>query len=159
MNKQNTEILLNRFPIFYSQYYLPMDTTCMCWGFDHQDGWFRIIWDLSLAIEEELNYSWFTKTFWRQLERLSYKWNQWISKFPYWISKRLCWNYSLFKVTQVKEKFATLRFYTNWETEEIGKLIEEAEERSSHTCEICGAFGEIGKSGGWLSTRCATHKK
>jgi len=29
----------------------------MCWGFDHGDGWFEIIWQLSLAIEEELGYS------------------------------------------------------------------------------------------------------
>jgi hypothetical protein len=30
----------------------------MCWGFDPGDGWFEIIWQLSLAIEAELNYSW-----------------------------------------------------------------------------------------------------
>jgi hypothetical protein len=38
-----------------------MIQTCMCWGFDHGDGWFEIIWQLSLAIEEELNYSWLRK--------------------------------------------------------------------------------------------------
>jgi hypothetical protein len=26
----------------------------MCWGFDHGDGWFDLIWMLSLAIEDEL---------------------------------------------------------------------------------------------------------
>jgi hypothetical protein len=36
-----------------------MTQTAMCWGFDHGDGWFEIIWQLSLAIEEELGYSWF----------------------------------------------------------------------------------------------------
>jgi hypothetical protein len=38
-----------------------MSQTCMCWGFDHGDGWFEIIWQLSLAIEEELQYSWLRK--------------------------------------------------------------------------------------------------
>jgi hypothetical protein len=47
----------------------------MCWGFDHDDGWFEIIWQLSLAIEEELSYSWvkerwflFKKKFFSPLE-------------------------------------------------------------------------------------------
>jgi hypothetical protein len=35
-----------------------MAQICMCWGFDPGDGWFEIIWQLSLAIEAELNYSW-----------------------------------------------------------------------------------------------------
>jgi hypothetical protein len=38
-----------------------MSQTCMCWGFNHGDGWFEIIWQLSLAIEEELRYSWLRK--------------------------------------------------------------------------------------------------
>jgi hypothetical protein len=33
-----------------------MTHTCMCRGFDHSIGWFEIVWQLSLAIEEELGY-------------------------------------------------------------------------------------------------------
>jgi len=47
MNKQNTEKLLKDFPSLYKQYYLPMEQTCMCWGFEVDDGWFNIIYKLS----------------------------------------------------------------------------------------------------------------
>ncbi len=57
MNSELTQRLVNRFPVLYQDYRSPMTQTCMCWGFDHGDGWFEIIWQLSLAIEEELHYS------------------------------------------------------------------------------------------------------
>lgn len=57
MNKELTLKLVKRFPVIYQDFYSPMSQTCMCWGFDHDDGWFEIIWQLSLAIEEELHYS------------------------------------------------------------------------------------------------------
>jgi hypothetical protein len=56
------------------------DPNVLCWGFDHGDGWFEIIWQLSLAIEEELNYSWLQerwflakKVFFRSWNTLLYK--------------------------------------------------------------------------------------
>ena len=52
MNKENTAILLKDFPNLYKQYYLPMEQTCMCWGFDIKDGWFKLIYDLSLKLEQ-----------------------------------------------------------------------------------------------------------
>jgi hypothetical protein len=54
MNAELTQKLLKRFPVLYQDYDSPMTQTCMCWGFDHSDGWFEIIWQLSLAIEEDL---------------------------------------------------------------------------------------------------------
>lgn len=73
---------------------------------------------------------------------------------------------------QVKEKYATLRFYWHSErkptleseptcTEEqckiwynvIDNLVDQAEERSGRTCEECGEYGKIcGK--GWYKTLC-----
>jgi hypothetical protein len=61
MKDQLTQRLVRRFPVLYQDYHSPMSQTCMCWGFDHGDGWFEIIWQLSLAIEEELQYSWLRK--------------------------------------------------------------------------------------------------
>lgn len=61
MNSELTQRLVKRFPVLYQDYHSPMTQTCMCWGFDHGDGWFEIIWQLSLAIEEELGYSWLQK--------------------------------------------------------------------------------------------------
>ena len=39
--------------LLYRQKGLPMSQTCMCWGFDVDDGWFDILWMLSLALEDE----------------------------------------------------------------------------------------------------------
>ena len=47
MNKENTKKFLDEFPKLYEQYYLNMSQTCMCWGFDCDDGWFDLIYQLS----------------------------------------------------------------------------------------------------------------
>ena len=59
-----------------------------------------------------------------------------------------------FSVEQVKEKFGTLRFYTNNSDETIDKLIDEAEVKSGITCETCGKPGKIKSTRGWLSCTC-----
>jgi hypothetical protein len=53
MNSELTQKLLSRFPTLYRKYYEPPEISCMCWGFAVGNGWFDIIWDLSLAIENE----------------------------------------------------------------------------------------------------------
>lgn len=58
-----------------------------------------------------------------------------------------------FEVVQVKEKYGSLRFYTNWGTNEISELIEEAEKKSATICEICGKPGKI-TGNYWLSCIC-----
>lgn len=58
--------------------------------------------------------------------------------------------------SQVKEKFGTLRFYTNHVTEILDYKILEAEKASVTTCEECGEPGELIASN-WLYTACPTH--
>lgn len=60
-----------------------------------------------------------------------------------------------YDVTQVKEKFGTLRFYCNG-TDIMHDCVAHAEQQSSHTCEECGAYGTL-RRGGWLKTLCAKH--
>lgn len=59
-------------------------------------------------------------------------------------------------VTQVKEKFGGLRFYTNGTVWEIDKMIEDAEKESYKICEECGSKQnvEMRKLHGWLTTLC-----
>lgn len=57
MNEELTRKLVQRFPVIYQGFYDNMSETCMCWGFECGDGWFPIIWQLSLAIESELGYT------------------------------------------------------------------------------------------------------
>jgi hypothetical protein len=57
MNAELTKRLYERFPDLYRQHDLPMSQTCMCWGFDVEDGWFDLVWMLSLALEDESKQS------------------------------------------------------------------------------------------------------
>lgn len=75
-----------------------------------------------------------------------------------------------FKVEQVKEKFGGLRFYTNFENEEISTLIGDFETRSYDTCDICAkevspdslevfTCGSNLEGRGWDVTRCVSCRK
>lgn len=57
------------------------------------------------------------------------------------------------RASQVKEKFGTLSFYMSSATDEMYKLISEAERKSGETCEDCGAPGKR-RGGGWIVTMC-----
>lgn len=171
MKPENTKKLLTRFPILYRQYYLPMTQTCMCWGFECGDGWFDLLWMVSLAIEDELGYSWITRKFGLYIKWLITKWNslplklrwrgnwkkdqglKWYDKVLVKIGDYLTIDYHLFSVTQVKEKYGTLRYYTSWETERIGRIITIAEAFSENICEVCGQYGQIYNKG-WVVVRC-----
>jgi len=61
-------------------------------------------------------------------------------------------------VTQVKEKFGTLRFYYSSGDDVIDGMVRMAEAMSAVTCEECGSPGEQ-RSDGWVRTLCNTHAK
>ena len=59
------------------------------------------------------------------------------------------------KVTQIKEKFAGLRYYVDTCNDEGYDLIAEAENMSFKTCEACGSTEDVLVRGdGWIQTRC-----
>jgi hypothetical protein len=69
-------------------------------------------------------------------------------------------------ITQIKEKFGSLRLYWHGHadlTEVAHAAIEEAvhlaEARSACTCETCGEPGRLFKRGGQLLTACDTHAR
>lgn len=58
------------------------------------------------------------------------------------------------EAVQVKEKFASLRFYIDGGDDYAMKLIEEAERQSVTICEDCGAPAKLQNRGGWFATLC-----
>jgi hypothetical protein len=62
-------------------------------------------------------------------------------------------------VSQVKEKYGTLRFYMYSSTDEMNDLIYIAEDQSPYICELCGEAGTIDESKCWLECRCKTCRK
>lgn len=90
--------------------------------FECGDGWFDLIYALSVKIQKLIDKGKISKDF---------------------------------TVHQVKEKFATLRYYTSFTTAELEALIDKAEEQAAETCEQCGKRGEIKDIGGyWYMTMC-----
>jgi hypothetical protein len=59
-----------------------------------------------------------------------------------------------YKILQIKEKFAGLRFYTDELPYPAWDAIKEAEKRSFGTCEECGRPGKIWSSKSWIRTLC-----
>ena len=59
-----------------------------------------------------------------------------------------------FKIHQIKEKYGTLRVYTDFYKKDVEDLIDEAEELSAITCEMCGKPGVLRANGGWWYTSC-----
>ncbi len=56
MSPEFDKKLCERFPQLYRDRHASMQKTAMCWGFPG-DGWFNILWMLSLAIEDEVKMS------------------------------------------------------------------------------------------------------
>ena len=58
------------------------------------------------------------------------------------------------QVTQVKEKYGTLRFYVSSAPEWYFDLIDYYEEKSGIICEQCGELGKMREDRGWVLTLC-----
>lgn len=58
----------------------------------------------------------------------------------------------------IKEKYASLRFYTHYEYKSpVQQIINRYEKKSEYICETCGERGEIRSHGGWQYTACRKH--
>jgi hypothetical protein len=73
-----------------------------------------------------------------------------ISQLPLEMQSQVC-------ISQVKEKFAGLRFYMDHSTPEMEGAIDLAEDLSQTICEACGNSGQRRSLGTWLITLCDTH--
>lgn len=68
-----------------------------------------------------------------------------------------------YKISQIKEKFGSMRFYftpSNMELyREMGSIVLKYEIESENTCDICGDEGYIRKDGGIYRARCDQHEE
>lgn len=66
-----------------------------------------------------------------------------------------------YRVGQVKEKFAGLRYYTDPVPASVfdrfNARIRVAEKLSEEICEVCGSPGSVRSRRGWLKTLCDKH--
>ena len=59
------------------------------------------------------------------------------------------------ETVQVKEKFGTLRFYTDGADDFQNGAIGFAESMSAEICEDCGSTDNVTRTTGWIMTKCA----
>lgn len=135
MRQELDELLCAKYPKIFANRHGDMKETAMCWGFECGDGWFNIIDQLCSNIQHHID--------WAQQQKEKYGRGEGCSQVV---------------AVQVKEKFGTLRFYTNGGDEQIYGMIRMAESMSAVTCEDCGAPGKL-RGRGWLYTACDVHTK
>lgn len=179
MSPELEKKLFEKYPKIFRQHTLPMSQTCMCWGIETGDGWYNIIDKLCAIIQHHADWRRKDRArdlrFNRALNRAlqgdkSYliKYHSFKGKISDYSLKRVEEDIAVatfvevkpkfpkIEAVQVKEKFGTLRFYTNYSDEYIDGAISMAEHMSSITCETCGKPGEL-QGKGWLYTACEEH--
>lgn len=142
MNEANTKYLLEKFKFFGYEEWKDdkkvLQYTLMPFGFEHGDGWFELIKQLCLNIEN---------VFWNARENAKYQ----NPPVPYTGDE-------YFRVIQVKEKYGGLSFYDTCAPGREGALINGAismaSQMSHHICEVCGNKGQTYIAYTWYLTRC-----
>jgi len=155
VRKELQNKLYASYPKIFAQKDLDMKRTAMCWGISCGDGWYNILEVLcgelqSYVDEPHRNVELYT----RFLEEATLNeddeavkmWEQKLQKAKKSIVPQV-------EAVQVKEKYGTLRFYTNVYDDRINSLTGFAESMSACTCEDCGSPGSP-DPGGWIKTRC-----
>lgn len=130
MNIKLDEYLKKKFPKLYTE--CGEQEPFTLFSFECNDGWFRLLLWLSRYLQDYIDQQ-----------------NKWAEKYPeqYLPVKQI-------KVKQVKEKFATLRFYVEGGNERTEAIISFAEYISGFICESTGRTDNIGiNKNGWIKTQ------
>jgi len=123
--KISEEKILKKYPKIFRQKKLSMTQTCMCWGLEVGFGWHWLIDNLCGCIQSYIDEN--------------KKYNSEIHQI---------------ETTQVKEKYGSLRFYTNGGDDTIKGMIWLAEYLSNYICEECGSIEDVNQTKGWIITLC-----
>jgi hypothetical protein len=129
MNPKLEEYLIRKFPKLYNH-------TDECpfndWKFECNDGWFKLIYWLSAYLQNYIDQN-----------------NTWAEKYPSETNKFV----EQIKVVQVKEKFATLRYYVSGGDEHTNAVISFVEYISGYVCEYTGKTDDVVQyKKGWIKT-------
>ena len=173
MRQELDAALCAKYPKMFVNRNKSMQETCMCWGFDHGDGWYNIIDQLCNSIqghidwkEKQRNYAIAYNDM--MLQARARNWAPFEEYYKHYNEKAreeervkiLQLNFRdipelipQVTVDQIKEKFGTLRFYYTGGDTYIDGLVSMAENMSGVMCEECGNPAET-RGGGWIHTTC-----
>lgn len=170
MTPELDKALCEKYPLIFADRHNNMMETSMCWGFECGDGWYNLIATLCAYIQNKIDQRN------KQIEYVT-KLNDMISEYAHGNHEPLLEfagkNVDLYLrmgirevpdaipqvvATQVKEKYAGLRFYYSGGDDEIQAAVTFAEMLSERTCETCGALGKV-RGQGWYYTACDAHTR
>lgn len=180
MRDELDKTLVERYPKIFAQRNRNMRETAMCWGFDCGDGWYNIINMLCLNIQghiDNLNRNRQFSIKYNQMIEAVYRGDTELFDVHYKgyseehkkkvldeilegkinLKEDISDEFPQVEAIQVKEKFGTLRFYTDYGNNYIYGAIAMAESMSAVTCETCGAPGKL-YTHGWWHVACNEHK-
>lgn len=170
--------LVEKYPRMFKNRYGDMRTTCMCWGFECGDGWFKILDSLCSNIEHHVKWKRRQRAYDILRLRAARKGKDAVLKFickdrvpTPWDEERadeilksavkdehkMTPKVNYVVVDQVKEKFGGLRFYYHGGDDTVYGMVRMAESWADVTCEKCGDPGER-RHGGWVRTLCDKHE-
>ncbi len=141
MNEILDKKLCEAYPKIFVNRNASVQTTSMCWGFQHGDGWYNIINNLCRCIQHHIDST-------NERRELLLDENPYNIQIPDFVQQVVA--------EQVKEKFGTLRFYYHGGDDIIDGMVSMAESMSAVTCEECGKPG-YQSIGGWIVTLCKEH--
>ena len=178
MKEELDKQLCEKYPKLFADRNGDMMETCMVWGFEHGDGWFNIIWALCSNMQWHIDQSveQHARAIKYEAIRAAAVAGDFTGFDEYYTGNTPAIREKRLKeiidgeprkipeiihqvtVTQVKEKFGTLRFYYSGGDEYIEGLVSMAESMSAVTCEECGNPGRV-RRGGWLRCQCDEHAR
>jgi len=121
MKAELQQKLFKKYPKIFRQKKLSMTETCMYWGIECPNSWYKILNNLCSKIQKYIDAG----------------------------------NIEQIEATQVKEKYGTLRFYSNNYDPIIDDLIDKAEIETSKICAYCGSKDDVkGSENGWILYLC-----
>jgi hypothetical protein len=150
--------LAKAYPLLFQARHEVQPTPASC-GFEVGDGWFHIIDSLCALIYWPYERARQHFESMRQCESAEHATDAETTGSTDVETARLAMNAAaeaMPMLTQVKEKYGTLRVYTCGGDSSFERYVEFAEYFSSRVCEDCGAPGKL-REGGWLRTLCDDH--
>lgn len=130
MNSKAELELKAKYPrFFHDMYNQDNPRSCMNFGLECGVGWLQIIEEAAC-----------------KLETLIEKWIEENKETEFWREYP--------RAAQIKEKFGAMRLYLTCGTDEMYKITDEAERKSSHVCEFCGKEGKGRERNRWYVTLC-----
>ena len=175
MKKELQDKLYNKYPKLFYQKDLPMQQTCMCWGIECGNGWYTIIDNACRLLQHHVDSS-------RKQKARTLRWNRMLRQAVNGNTRNLHRYFAKaygeekgeeetkrqilkrdfrevketipqLQFVQVKEKYGTLRLYTNYVDDYIDGVVNMAESMSAYTCETCGVPGKTTGTS-WYYTLC-----